>query len=176
MKLTKILATLPVLALALAACSSSPAATAAPATAAAARSAPTAAPTAALIYKADLKSANQNPPIQGAEATCSGIGTLTVTGVQAKFDVVFAGCPAGAAINIGHIHEGIVGVNGPVKVDSTLKAGELTLANGGATLSRTGPIDAAQATLIAANPAGFYMNFHSTLAPGGVVRGQLTKG
>ena len=47
---------------------------------------------------------------------------------------------------------------------------------GGATLSRTVPIDAAIATAIAANPAGFYVNFHSTVNAGGVIRGQLTKG
>lgn len=198
MKASRIIATLPALALALAACSSTPAATAAPATAAPATAAaataaaatrsaspapvaaPTAAPTvaapAAVVYKADLKSSNQNPPIQGAEASCAGAATVTITGLQAKFDVTITGCPASAAINIGHIHEGAAGVNGPVKVNTTLAAGQVTLVNGGATFSRTVPIDAAQAAAIAANLAGFYVNFHSTANAGGVIRGQLTKG
>lgn len=61
-------------------------------------------------------------------------------------------------------------------MDTTLKAGELTLTGGGATLSRTVSIDPAQAAAIAANPAGFYFNMHSTAYPGGLIRGQLTKG
>lgn len=177
------------LALALAACSSAPAASAAPAAAAtrsatpatpapttAPASAPTAAAPAAAVYKAELKTSNQNPPIQGAEASCAGSATITITGAQAKFDVTVTGCPATTAINIAHIHQGAAGTNGPVKVDTTLKPGELTLTAGGATLSRTAPIDPAQAAAIAADPAGFYFNMHSTAYPGGVIRGQLTKG
>ena len=34
-------------------------------------------------------------------------------------------------------------------------------------------MDAATINSIVANPAGFYFNVHSTLNPGGVVRGQL---
>lgn len=193
---SRTIAALAALALALAACSSAPAATAAPATAAAATrsaapatAAPTTAPTpapatpaptaaapAAVVYKADLKASNQNPPIQGAEATCAGSATITVTGAQAKFDVTVTGCPATTVINIAHIHEGAAGVNGGVKVNTTLAAGQLTLTGGGATLSRTVPIDLAQAAAIAANPAGFYFNMHSTANPNGVIRGQLTKG
>ncbi len=196
MQASRTIATLATLALALAACTSAPAATAAPATAAAATrsaasatAAPTAAPTpapatsapataapAAVVYKADLKASNHNPPIQGAEASCAGSATITMTGAQAKFDVMVTGCPATTAINIAHIHEGVAGTNGPVKVNTTLQAGQLTLTGGGATLSRTVPIDAAQAAAIAANPAGFYLNMHSTANPGGVIRGQLAKG
>jgi hypothetical protein len=35
--------------------------------------------------------------------------------------------------------------------------------------------DAALITAIMANPAGYYVNFHSTAHGGGVIRGQLTK-
>lgn len=191
---SRTIAALAALALALAACSSAPAATPAPAAAATrsaapATAAPTTAPTpvpatpaptaaapAAVVYKADLKASNQNPPIQGAEATCAGSATITVTGAQAKFDVTVTGCPATAVINIAHIHEGAAGVNGGVKVNTTLTAGQLTLTGGGATLSRTVPIDLAQAAAIAANPAGFYFNMHSAANANGVIRGQLTKG
>jgi hypothetical protein len=34
-------------------------------------------------------------------------------------------------------------------------------------------MDAATINSIVANPAGFYFNVHTTLNPGGVVRGQL---
>jgi CHRD domain-containing protein len=137
--------------------------------------APTPSPTAANTFKAELKASNEVPPIADAEATCAGDATVTFTGTSVKFDIVIRGCPATTAINIGHIHEGAAGTNGSVKIDSTLKAGELTLSGGGATLTRTVTADAALISTIMANPAGYYVNFHSTAHTGGVVRGQLTK-
>jgi hypothetical protein len=133
------------------------------------------------VFKADLKSANENPPITDAEATCAGTATVTLNPASVKFDVTITGCPATTAINIGHIHEGATGVNGGVKISTGLTAGELTLTGGGVTFSKTatpaGPPawDAALITAIMANPAGYYVNFHSTVHGGGVIRGQLTK-
>jgi len=142
---------------------------------------PTPVPTVANVFKADLKAANENPPITDAEATCAGTATVTLNPTSVKFDVTITGCPATTAINIGHIDEGAVGVNGGVKISTGLAAGDLTLTGGGVTFSRTaapaGPPawDAALITAIMANPAGYYVNFHSTLHGGGVIRGQLTK-
>ena len=137
---------------------------------------PTPAPTPANTFKAELKASNENPPITDAEATCSGTATVTFTGTSAKFDVSITGCPATTVINIGHIHEGAAGVNGPVKIDSTLKAGDIALTGGAVTFSRTNSnADPAVITAVIANPAGWYVNFHSTLHAGGVIRGQLTK-
>ena len=134
-------------------------------------------PTPANVFKAELKSSNENPPISDAEGSCAGTATVTFTGTSTKFDVTITGCPATTAINIGHIHEGATGVNGPVKIDSTLKAGELTLTNGSVTFTRTNSAsDPAVIAAVMANPAGYYVNFHSTLHVGGVIRGQLTKG
>jgi CHRD domain-containing protein len=138
---------------------------------------PTPSPTSANVFKAELKAANENPPITDAEATCSGTATVTFTSTTAKFDVSITGCPATTAINIGHIHEGATGVNGGVKIDSTLKAGDITLTGGAVTFSRTNSAaDPALITAVMANPAGYYVNFHSTAHGGGVIRGQLTKG
>ena|SRR5437879_4086843 len=134
-------------------------------------------PTPANTFKAELKASNENPPITDAEATCAGTATVTFTATSAKFDVSITGCPATTAINIGHIHEGAAGVNGPVKIDSTLKAGDIALTAGAVTFSRTNSAaDPALITAVMANPAGYYVNFHSTLHAGGVIRGQLTKG
>ena|SRR5207302_8815271 len=138
---------------------------------------PTPTPTPANTFKAELKASNENPPITDAEATCAGTATVTFTATSAKFDVSITGCPATTAINIGHIHEGAAGVNGPVKIDSTLKAGDIALTAGAVTFSRTNTAaDPALITAVMANPAGYYVNFHSTLHAGGVIRGQLTKG
>jgi hypothetical protein len=137
---------------------------------------PTPSPTPSNVFKAELKTANEVPPITDAEASCTGTGTLTLTGTTAKFDVSITGCPASAVINIGHIHEAAAGANGSVVIDSTLKAGEITFSGGAVTFSRTNTnADPAVITRILANPAGFYMNFHSGVHPGGVIRGQLTK-
>lgn len=139
-------------------------------------------PTVSNVFKAELKSANENPPIADAEATCAGTATVTLNPTSVKFDVTITGCPAATAINIGHIHEGATGVNGGVKISTGLTAGELTLTGGGVTFSKTavpaGPPawDAALISAIMANPAGYYVNFHSTAHGAGVIRGQLTKG
>lgn len=142
---------------------------------------PTPAPTVANVFKAELKSSNEVPAIADAEASCAGTATVTLSPTSVKFDVTITGCPASTAINIGHIHEGAAGVNGGVKISTGLAAGDLTLTGGGVTFSRTatpaGPPawDAALISAIMANPAGYYVNFHSTVHAGGVIRGQLTK-
>ena len=179
--LMRLLAGLAGVALVLAACggaATAPSPSPAPRTASpspAPTAAPTPTPTPSSVFKADLKSSNQNPPITGAEASCNGDATITITGVSVKFDVNIKGCPATTAINISHIHEGAAGTNGPVRVDTGIKAGDLTLTGGAVTYSRTVNGDAAIIAQILANPAGWYFNAHSTLNPGGVVRGQLVK-
>ena len=136
---------------------------------------PSPSPTPANVFKADLKSANEVPPISDAEASCSGTATVTFTSTTAKFDVAITGCPASAVINIGHIHEGAAGVNGGVKISTGLAAGDLTLTGGAVTFSRTATADAALISTIIANPSDYYVNFHSGVHTGGVIRGQLTK-
>jgi len=46
----------------------------------------------------------------------------------------------------------------------------------GSSLSRTVTADATLISTIMANPVGYYVNFHTTAHPAGVMRGQLTKG
>ena len=161
---------------------SSPAAVSTPTPTATPSPTATPAPTPSNVFKAELKSANETPaPITDAEATCSGTATVTLNPTSVKFDVTITGCPSTTAINIGHIHEGAAGVNGGVKISTGLAAGDLTLTGGGVTFSKTatpaGPPawDASLISAIMANPAGYYVNFHSTAHGGGVIRGQLTK-
>jgi hypothetical protein len=143
---------------------------------------PSPSPTVANVFKAELKASNETPqPIADAEATCAGTATVTLNPTSVKFDVTITGCPASTVINIGHIHEGAAGVGGAVKISTGLVPGELTLTGGGATFSKTAtpagpPVwDAALISAIMANPAGYYVNFHSGAHTGGVIRGQLTK-
>jgi hypothetical protein len=152
----------------------------------AATSTPTPTPVNKFVFLADLKPSNEVPPIATAEASCSGKGTFTlnvtkdasgtITAANALFETDVTGCPATTAINNGHIHKAAAGVNGSVVVNSGLAAGELTLAAGAGKINKTQPVvDAALAADIIASPANYYMNWHSTLAPGGVIRGQLTR-
>jgi CHRD domain-containing protein len=138
-------------------------------------------------FTADLRTSNENPPISNAESGGSGNATITfnvtrdasgnITAATATFVVNLSGFPAGTPINIAHIHQAAAGTNGAVVVSTTLAAGEVTLANGTGSFTKSNiavtPVDLV--TQIMNNPAGFYFNAHSTLNPGGVVRGQLVR-
>jgi hypothetical protein len=140
----------------------------------------TAAPTqqTSFLYTADLKSTEENPPITGAEAACSGTATVTInkTANTGVFEIDVKGCPADAEPTAAHIHEGAKGVNGPVKVNSGIAAGEFKLASGAGKITKNiAAIDAPIVTGITANPAGWYFNVHTKANAGGVVRGQLVE-
>ena len=139
-------------------------------------------------FTADLRPANEVPPITNAESTGSGTATITfdttkdaagnITSATVTFVVNLQGFPPGTPFNIAHIHEGASTCACPVVVNTTLAASEgLTAANGSASFTKAGiavnPPELAQR--IINSPAGFYFNVHSTLNPGGVARGQLVK-
>jgi hypothetical protein len=131
-----------------------------------------------VIFTAQLLSSNEVPPISNADAGAFGqvVVTLDTSNNTFRFDWSVSNV-ASTAIILSHIHEGAAGVNGPVRVDSLISpASPVPVVNGGATFSRgnlPGPADVVQRLL--ANPSGFYFNIHSTLNPGGVVRGQLVR-
>jgi hypothetical protein len=138
-------------------------------------------------FTADLRTTNEVPPIANAESSGSGTATVTfdvtrdgagnVTGGTATFVVNLTGFPAGTPINIAHIHQAAAGTNGPIVFSTSLAAGEVTLVNGAGSFTKAGiaPADPSVVNAIITNPAGFYFNAHSTLNPGGVVRGQLVR-
>ena len=137
-------------------------------------------------FTATLLTANEVPPITNAEAGGSGTATITfdvtkdaagnITAGTATFAVTLSGFPANTPINIAHIHQAAAGVNGAVVFSTSLAAGEVNLATGSGSFTKTGITgDPALMQSIINNPAGFYFNAHSTLNSGGVVRGQLVK-
>ncbi len=97
-----------------------------------------------------------------------GMGTATVTldtgSGQASFTINVSNItlPAAAA----HIHEGARGVAGGVVVP-------LTAPDANGTANGSAAVDAALLQRMMDNPAGFYVNVHTTDFPGGAVRGQL---
>jgi hypothetical protein len=71
---------------------------------------------------------------------------------------------------LGHIHEGVAGVNGPVKVPLIATA---VPANIFAIAGTVTGVDPALAKQIRHHPSGFYLNLHTAEFPGGATRGQL---
>lgn len=134
---------------------------------------------------AQLSPANEVPPVGNAEASGSGAVTVTlhltrdgagtITAATADFDVSLTGFPLNTPLTAAHIHTGAVGVSGAVLVNTGLTAGEVTLATGAGSFSKSGvSLPASTAQDILSNPAGFYFNVHTALNPGGVARGQLS--
>jgi hypothetical protein len=138
-------------------------------------------------FTADLRTSNEVPPISNSEAGGTGTATITfdvtkdaagnVTGGTATFQVTLSNFPPGTPINIAHIHQNVAGLTGPIVFSTSLAAGEVVLTNGSGSFTKSGiaPADPAVIQQIINNPAGFYFNAHSTLNPGGVIRGQLVK-
>jgi CHRD domain len=140
-----------------------------------------------VIFTSQLSAANEVPAITGAEANARGSVTITfnltrdaagaITGGTASFNAPLTGFPAPTNINLAHIHIGAAGVNGTVVVNTGLTPGSpFAMPTGAGTLVADNiALTAATAEQIIANPAGFYFNAHTTLNPGGAVRGQLTR-
>jgi hypothetical protein len=77
---------------------------------------------------------------------------------------------AGETFFAGHVHAAPAGANGPIVVP--LFAGPPT-SEMHIGLSGEMPIAASLAAAICGNPAGYYVNYHTTANPGGAIRGQL---
>lgn len=140
-----------------------------------------------VTFTADLKAANEVPPISNDEKSGSGKATVKleltrdgsgkITAAKASVDATLSGLPSGAQVTIAHIHQAAAGQNGGVKVAlKTDAANPLPLSNGSASYNKSGiEVDPALAQQIIDKPSDFYVNFHSKANAGGVVRGQLTK-
>lgn len=148
----------------------------------------TTAPATSVKFTADLKTDNEVPPISNDEKGATGKATVTfdltrdaagkITGAKASVDVTFSSLPAAAAITIGHIHgPAPAGQNAGVKVNFKTDADNpLPVTAGAASFKKSDiAVDGDTAQQIVANPSNWYVNFHSKLNPGGVVRGQMQK-
>ena len=147
---------------------------------------PTAPSNQPLVFGATMTAAQETPPITNAESGAAGTATITITptrdatnaitGGTASFQFTVTGLTNTSNITLAHIHTGAAGVPGPVLVNTGISAAtQIPTPAGSAGFQSASavPMDAATTNSIVANPAGFYFNVHSTLNPGGVVRGQL---
>lgn len=95
-----------------------------------------------------------------------GTGAATITLDPASETVCVDSATAGIdTVTLTHIHRGEAGANGPVVLDFA--------PNGAGALSKCVPSDAALIDEIAADPAGFYFNVHTTEFGAGAVRGNF---
>jgi CHRD domain len=141
-----------------------------------------------LRFTADLRAANEVPAVTGAESGATGTMALTIevardaantiTAVNSStFVVNLSGFPANTAVTQAHIHPGAAGVNGSPLINLNLAAGEVTLANGSGSFTKSPqtPITVEQAQNLMNAPQNFYFNVHTPLNPGGAARAQLVR-
>jgi hypothetical protein len=141
-----------------------------------------------IVFTANMTAAQETTAVTGAEASATGTATITfnvtrdsagaITAGTASFSSTVSNMPQGSSLILAHIHTGAAGVSGGVLVNTGLTAGTAIVigANGSGTLTFNNvTVSATDINNIVANPAGFYFNVHSTLHPGGVVRGQLVR-
>jgi len=139
-------------------------------------------------FNADLKAANENPPIVSpdAEAGASGFANITIVATRdasgaiasgkVDFFVTLTGFPQTTNITLSHIHIGAAGINGGIRVNTDISSGQVPLTGGAASFTRTQKdVTGADLQSMLDNPAGWYFNVHSTLHGGGVIRGQLVR-
>lgn len=137
-------------------------------------------------FAAQLRPGNEVPPLTNADASGRGNVSVTlfvtrdaaqtITAATADFQVNLAGFPANTTLTGAHIHNGRAGQNAGVVVSTGIASGEIVLADGSVSFSRTGvTVSPIHAQNMLNDPAGFYFNVHSTLTPPGAARGQLVR-
>jgi hypothetical protein len=147
---------------------------------------PTPTPAPNPVFTSTLLTANEVPPVGGTEAGASGTVRVelaltrdsanVITAATATFTVTLSGFPNGSSITAAHIHQAPAGTNAGVLVNTGLTTGEVTLTHGAGSFTKSGVnVTPATAQAILDAPAGFYFNVHTTLNPGGCIRGQLAR-
>jgi hypothetical protein len=136
------------------------------------------------IFTVQLSPANEVPAISNSENTGKGTAVITIhTDTNTvDFAISMEGFPAGTNVILAHIHPGAAGVNGGALIGVTGLASTtpLPLPNGSGTYVANAVSAASNNNSAATNianilaaPSSFYFNVHTTLNPGGVMRGQL---
>ncbi len=143
------------------------------------------------VLLGQMRPENEVPPVQNPDASAIGAVRLlyttrpdgSLTTASATFDVSYTGISGDGLRFTGlHIHRGGAGVNGPVTIDSSLPGGTngpLVASTGTGTVSFTNEVSLTNVAAVSTfydllgDPSGHYINIHTNVNPGGVVRGQL---
>ncbi len=139
-----------------------------------------------IAFRAVLSPANEVPAVTGLAV--SGMGTVLlhvvrdssgkIVSASTDFNTSYS-YPGDVTFTGMHVHKGNAGENGPVTINSNTAsvddpAGRGSLVRQGFTAATDAAgLDTVNGML--ANPSGFYLNVHTTINPGGVMRGQLQR-
>jgi hypothetical protein len=102
------------------------------------------------------------------ESRATGAALVHINGTRLTFTVAIAN-PRRETFIAGHIHVGARGVNGEVLVTLFTGSSDRRLFTQFDSIG----ITTQQAAAICGNPAGHYVNYHTTQDPQGAIRGQL---
>ena len=118
------------------------------------------------VLSTRMTGAGENPPNASA---ATGSAVVLVDADTNNVCVYFRFSGLSAPSTAGHIHEAPAGANGPVRIPFPAAA------FGGTSGARFFCTNVAADIVdrLTTNPAGFYVNIHSTAFPGGEIRGQL---
>lgn len=118
---------------------------------------------AAVTLRAELSGKNEVPTAGDPDGTGRASVTLDPAKRQVCYDITVSSIdPA----TMAHIHRGAAGAGGPPVVS-------LSAPKDGTAKGCVGELDAAVLRDIIANPAGYYVNVHTSSYRAGAVRGQL---
>ena len=139
------------------------------------------------VFVAALSPANEVPAITGYDA--SGTAVLYAHAmrnaqgqiVSGSVDfVIFHNFPDTPTVTGLHVHTGAAGVNGGVVINTGIAGGanSLAITTARGIIERQAQVQAADTAGVAAlrglfeNPNAYYVNLHTSVYPGGVIRGQ----
>jgi hypothetical protein len=140
-----------------------------------------------LRFTANMTASNEVPAVTNADSGATGTMTVTITVTRdsssnitavtsTDFVVNMAGFPAATILSGAHIHNAPAGQNATVFISTGLANGEVTLATGSGSFSKSpGGVTVEMVQAMVANPAAFYFNVHTQLNPNGAIRGQLSQ-
>jgi uncharacterized protein (TIGR03437 family) len=138
-----------------------------------------------LTFNVTMLPSNENPPIA---IDASAPSQVTIRTIRAEDGTVLAGTatfdvnyrfPAERVEFTGlHVHDGAAGVNGPVRLNSGLSATNSVISESGfgniySFQLMTDPAAVATLNSLVVNPENHYVNLHTTVNGGGVIREQL---
>ncbi|HEY2932978.1 MAG TPA: CHRD domain-containing protein [Acidobacteriota bacterium] len=142
-----------------------------------------------MVFRTLMTPTQETPPIADSKAVAVGTTTITVnrdcsgiTSAVVDFDVAYDFSPGPVTFTGLHYHRGAAGASGPVVIGSGLGGGNdsITDDDGVGNIFRRVDIPSTKATDLSTindilnNPSDFYINLHTTVSPGGAVRGQLS--